>query len=289
MEKIKENRGYSLLAVAAIYAFAIAVGILIYRALPLEFYWSLLIADALATTVVYLFSVILKNASVYDPYWSVAPIVMVVYSAVTKGLNLYGLFLLLIICAWGVRLTFNWVYTFKNLKWQDWRYTMLKEKTGKAYPVVSYFGIHMFPTIVVYACMLPVCFAMKYGAVLDTPTDIFLILAIGAVVLQGVADFQMHRYRKNRQAPFMRSGLWKHSRHPNYLGEILLWWGIGISFVFSMPEHWYLIFGALVNNVMFLAVSIPMADKRQGKKDGFSEYKKETNMLIPVRLRNSGR
>ena len=115
MEKIKENRGYSLLAVAAIYAFAIAVGILIYRVLPLEFYWSLLIADALATTVVYLFSVILKNASVYDPYWSVAPIVMVVYSAVTKGLNLYGLFLLLIICAWGVRLTFNWVYTFKNL------------------------------------------------------------------------------------------------------------------------------------------------------------------------------
>ena len=284
MEKFKENRKYSFLAVTGVYLIATVAGVLIYRALPLAFYWSLLIADVSATTVVYLFSAILKNASVYDPYWSVAPIVMAVYASIVNGVNLYGLFLLFVVCLWGVRLTLNWAYTFENLKWQDWRYTMLKEKTGKAYPLVSYLGIHMFPTLVVYGCMLPVCFAMKYGAVLDTPTDIFLIFAFGAVVLQGVSDFQMHRYRKNRSTPFIRCGLWKHSRHPNYLGEILLWWCLGISFVFSAPEYWYLLFGALVNNAMFLAVSIPMADKRQGKKDGFAEYKRETNMLLPIKL-----
>lgn len=287
MKKIQENRVYSFIAVAFVYVVAALVGILIYRALPFAFYWNLLIADVISTTAVFVFSLIFKNSSVYDPYWSVAPIVMVLYGAFVNGLNLYGLFLLLTVCFWGIRLTANWAYTFKNLTWQDWRYTMLKEKTGRAYPLINYLGIHMFPTLVVYSCMLPVCFAIKYRAVLDTPADIFIILAICAVVLQMISDLQMHRYRREKKTPFIRVGLWKHSRHPNYLGEILLWWCLGISFVFAMPEYWYLLFGALANNIMFLAVSIPMADKRQGRKDGFCEYKRQTNMLIPVKLKRN--
>ncbi len=287
MEKIKENRIYSFVLVVLVYVIATFLGILVYRALSTPFYFSLLIADMVATTIVFGFSLLLKNASVYDPYWSVAPIVMMVYGAIVNGLNLYGLFLLFVVCAWGIRLTANWAYTFKSLKWQDWRYTMISEKTGKAYPVICYFGIHMFPTLVVYFCMLPLCFEIKYKAVLDTPADVFLIFAICAIVLQATADFQMHKYRKNRSTQFICSGLWKHSRHPNYLGEILLWWCLGISFVLAMPEYWYLLCGALINNIMFLAVSIPMADKRQSQKEGFSDYKKRTNMLLPFRVKKS--
>ena len=101
--------------------------------------------------------------------------------------------------------------------------------------------------------------------------------------MQGAADVQMHKYRKNRSTPFIRVGLWKHSRHPNYLGEILMWWGVALAVVCSAPDCRYLILGAVANTVLFLAVSIPMADGRQSRKEGFAEYKAQTRMLLPVK------
>ena len=101
--------------------------------------------------------------------------------------------------------------------------------------------------------------------------------------MQGIADIQMHKYRKNRNSAFIRVGLWKHSRHPNYLGEILMWWGVALAVVCAAPNAWYLIAGAIANTVLFFSVSIPMADKRQSRKDGFAEYKKQTRMLLPIK------
>ncbi len=58
-----------------------------------------------------------------------------------------------------------------------------------------------------------------------------------------------------------------------------MWWGIGLACVTALGEKWWLLVGALVNTLMFLFVSIPMADKRQSRKPGFEEYKKATRML----------
>ncbi|MBQ7227277.1 MAG: DUF1295 domain-containing protein, partial [Clostridia bacterium] len=81
---------------------------------------------------------------------------------------------------------------------------------------------------------------------------------------------------------FIRDGLWKYSRHPNYLGEILMWWGIALYVLCAYPAFWYLMGGALINTIMFLVVSIPLADGRQGKKEGFAEYKSATRILLPL-------
>ena len=62
-----------------------------------------------------------------------------------------------------------------------------------------------------------------------------------------------------------------------------MWWGIGLSALCAMPNQWYLIFGAVANTALFLFVSIPMADKRQSRKEGFDLYKRETRMLLPIR------
>ena len=62
-----------------------------------------------------------------------------------------------------------------------------------------------------------------------------------------------------------------------------MWWGIALAFVCAAPTMWYIAAGALANNLMFLFVSVPMADKRQSKKGGFEEYKKQTRMLLPIK------
>ena len=260
-----------------------------------SFYINILVVDIIATFIIFCFSCIKKNASVYDPYWSVQPIVIL--SCLFLGANSYlgtspsylAIYLFCIICFWGIRLTVNWAYTFKNLKSQDWRYTMLKEKTKKFYPFVNFFGIHLVPTLIVYACTIPAIYAINIPlAKLNVYSIIFGAISICAVILQGISDYQMHKFRKEKASnpettpQFIRNGLWKYSRHPNYLGEIIMWWGISLSVVSAVPERWYLIAGAFINTCLFLFISIPMADKRQSQKQGFDEYKKQTRMLLPI-------
>ena len=127
------------------------------------------------------------------------------------------------------------------------------------------------------SCLRFTPFASTVGSVL------FLCLSVGAATMQGVADIQMHTFRKRPRGPFIRRGLWKYSRHPNYLGEILMWWGVALAVICAAPEKWYLGAGALANTVMFLTISIPMADRRQSRKPGFAAYKKQTRILLPIK------
>lgn len=282
--KFKSNRAISFIILAVIYALAIVVGIVIYKILPYAYWLNLLLADVAATLFTFIFSLIFNNASVYDPYWSVQPIVILTAFAWGNQLTVYGIFLLVAVWFWGLRLTANWAYTFADLNHQDWRYTHYQNTTGKLYPFINLTGIHLVPTLIVYGCTLPAVTAIYYSLPGNFFSCLFCVFSICAAIMQGTADIQMHRFRKNRTSSFIRVGLWKYSRHPNYLGEICMWWGIYLSFLFAQPEMWYMCIGAIANTVLFLIVSIPLADNRQSRKEGFEEYKNGTHKLIPLKL-----
>jgi len=286
MKALKQSRAASFVAVFLVYAAACAAGIFTYHlARDLSWWLALLVADVAATVLTFLFSLIFQNASVYDPYWSVQPPVILVAFAAGRALTPFGILLLVAVSFWGIRLTANWAYTFRGLLHQDWRYTMLRERTGVFYPLINFVGIHLVPTLVVYGCILPGVYAIRAGLQGNAVSVLFLCLSLGAAVLQGTADVQMHQFRRHRDGSFIRRGLWRYSRHPNYLGEILMWWGVGLAVVAAAPQAWWLLAGAVANTVLFFAVSIPMADARQSRKEGFAAYKKETRMLLPIKKR----
>ena len=279
---LKENRALSFVLIAIVYLLALAAGIGVYVACPFDLWAKLLLADVAATIVTFIFSLIFQNASVYDPYWSVQPIAILFLLLTEFDATMSAVLPLIAVAVWGIRLTANWAYTFKNLTAQDWRYTMLKETTGKLYPFVNFFGIHLVPTLVVYACILPAAYTLADAPAFNAGAAVFFVLSLLAVLLQGTADCQMHAFRKRGTGGFIRSGVWKWSRHPNYLGEILMWWGIGLAALCVMPTRWYLLLGAILNTLLFLFISIPMADKHQARKRGFERYKAETRMLLPL-------
>lgn len=280
---MNKERTLSYILVTLVYALAFIIGVFSYKLFPFHFAINLLLADVISTIVVFIFSVIFKNASMYDPYWSVQPIFIIMGYALSKGLNGPSILAFIAICVWGIRLTLNWAYTFTSMTHQDWRYTMLKEKTQKLYPIVNFCGIHMFPTLVVYLCVLPVVYMIHSLSSINPFTVIFFVFALLSVLLQGVSDYQMHKFKKLKTGGLIRIGLWKYSRHPNYLAEIIMWWAIALLSVISMKDNYWLFIGALVNTLMFVFISIPMAEKRQAKrKEGFTQYKKETRMLLPI-------
>ena len=276
--------GFALTVV--FYLAAAVVGTIVFRAAPFGFVLKVLIADVAATVFLFIISLIMNNASVYDPYWSIAPIVILAlgmyhFDAITTG----NILLLLVVGYWGIRLTANWAYTFKGYAYQDWRYDMFKEKTGRLFPLVSLFGIMLFPTLVVFSCLLPVLLYLQDSKVRFLTVIGFLVCAGGAT-LQLVSDIQLQKFRRSStdRSQIIRVGLWKHSRHPNYLGEILMWWGVCLIAVSALPFQLLLFAGAFINMLMFVFISIPMAENRLSSyKLNFEEYKNETRMLIPIR------
>lgn len=286
-----KNRFASFAIIIVVYVIAATAGIFFYNFLEqmnqgegFSYQLLLLAADVFATLVVFIFSLIFKNASVYDPYWSVQPPVILIAALIklhaqTGATGSLAGWLLFAVIFWALRLTANWCYNFKSFEYQDWRYVMLKEKTGRLYPLINALGIHLFPTFVVYLCILPAVTAIHERAEVKPLCLVFILLSVASAIFQGIADVQMHRFRKVGTGGFIRTGLWKKSRHPNYACEILMWWGIGLASVIAIGGSWYLLTGALVNTLMFLFISIPMADKHQSRKPGFEEYKKATRML----------
>ncbi|MEA4914382.1 MAG: DUF1295 domain-containing protein [Christensenella sp.] len=285
---MKQSRKLSFLFTLIVYALALAVALFVYRRVSGGVFFRVFLADIAATVFVYAVSLPLGNASVYDPYWSVAPVVMLPLCIASFGVwNAGTIALLVCVTYWGVRLTANWAYTFQGYDHQDWRYTMLREQSGAFFPLVSLFGIMLFPTLVVYLCLLPALNYIQNGGA-NLVTILGFALCLSAATLQLIADVQMHRFQKRaaNRGQIIRSGVWRHARHPNYLGEILMWWGVYAVLLSVRPDLWPLGLGALTNTLMFLFISIPMAEKRMaGYKEGFDRYVKETNKLLPIEIK----
>lgn len=291
MKIIKENRIFSFLVIFISYILAFAVGVFVYKKLSGSFtsadfsYLNLFIADVAATVFIYLVGMIFKNASLYDAYWSVQPLVIIpIIMVMHNNFSFSAILLLIVIAIWGIRLTVNWAYTFKNLNHQDWRYTYLNKQTGKFYFLVNLFGINLFPTTVVFLCIVPAINYIIIGGQVSIFIVFGMIISLIGIILQFFSDIQMHTFRKevDDKTIIIRTGLWKNSRHPNYLGEILMWFGVAIMNFAIDPSSWYMILGAIVNLLMFLFISVPLAEGKLVKyKSNFKEYKEETRMFLP--------
>ena len=246
------------------------------------------ICDVISTVVIWCIGVIINTASIYDPYWSVqTPIIIICLLIKYKNLNVGNLIYLELILFWGIRLTYNYTKTFHDISYIDWRYKQIREKTGKLYQVVNLLGICLFPTIIVYAASIP-----SFLFVIDNLNFEYIQIIGYAIILISVciemkADIDIHEFKKirNDRNEIIRIGLWKYSRHPNYFGEICFWYGVAMVYVFcDFTKNWYYIFGAVLDNALFLGISIPLAENNlKTYKDGYDEYKKNTSMLIPIK------
>jgi steroid 5-alpha reductase family enzyme len=283
------NRLQSYLIITLCYIAAALVGIWVFQALPIALWLALLIADLGATLFIWILSQFLHNASVYDPYWSVQPPIILLLTLIFLGeTNLGSILLVLAVAFWGARLSINWMINFHGLHQQDWRYDQLEQKSGRCFPLVNLLGIQIMPTLIVYACLLPGFFYLVRGGGFTIGTLVGLMMILGGTLLEMVADYQMQRFRQQRQdrSELLRSGVWRHSRHPNYLGEIIVWWGVYLVMLSAHPELWYLGIGALVNTALFLFISIPLAEKHLATyKTGYTAYLRETRQLLPLAKR----
>lgn len=287
------NTNFSLLIFIFVYIFAFGAGEAVFFYLPKNIHPLLQLALAIITSAlfVFCFSRFFKNSSLYDPFWSVAPMIYVFYFfqiSNSDSNSFRQIIALIAIWLWGIRLTINWARSFKGLQHQDWRYTMLKTKQPKFAFLIDLFGIHLFPAMQIILCMLPLYPAISIGAKDTDGIDILAFtVALSGIVLSLIADEQLRLFKRKNPDPKanINTGLWDLCRHPNYLGETLFWLGIFFIGLNAVPEYWWTCAGVVSIYIMFRFVSIPMMEKHLLQyKDNYQSYKNETPPFLPIKF-----
>ncbi len=277
-----------LLILLVIYIISFFAGLGSFLLLPndMNIIFKILIADVVATIVIWIFGVILKTASVYDPYWSIqTPVIFIALMIYYGNYNVGTIIFFIFIMFWAIRLTGNFIITFNDITYIDWRYVNIKKQTGKLYQIVNLLGINMMPTLLVFLASLPAFYYVINGNEFDALNIIGLFIMGFATIIELISDLNMHKFQEIRtsKSEIIRVGLWKYSRHPNYFGEILFWYGVLLVFLIGNMDYWYVMFGALSINLLFMFISIPLAEKKLiTYKDGYLEYQKTTRRLIPL-------
>ena len=263
------SKGASLTRVAIAYGVALAVAAAWLVAGPDtgRLWLDTLIADLLATLVIFGASRMHHNSSFYDAYWSVVPPLLAAHwwAASTDVDDTRNALVLGVIVLWAVRLTANWVYAWPGLHHEDWRYPILRERAGKAELLADLGGIHVVPTLQVYLGMVPAYVALTApGRGVGWLDAVAVAVGVGAVVLEYVADVQMYRFARTKQpGQAMDRGVWGWSRHPNYFGELAFWVSLALFGLAASPGDWWFVgVGVAAMLAMFLGASIPLMEER---------------------------
>ncbi|QMS84654.1 DUF1295 domain-containing protein [Candidatus Xianfuyuplasma coldseepsis] len=253
---------YSIVLIAGLYSYLLA------RSVTSVLY-ATLIADVVMTTLIFVASIGFNNSSLYDPYWSVIPVfIVVLWMRELHHMMWIDWVLFTSVFVWAIRLTMNWITDFKGYNHEDFRYVDFRKQFPKIYWLVSYFGIHLFPTVIVFISLYPLYFI--WTNTINSPMYVYIgaLIMIGGAMISYVADHQRRIHKLQHPNQSIRTGLWQYSRHPNYFGEVFFWFGIYISSV-SVGVALSPIVGFVSMVALFNFYSVPkMEDKLlQNKTD----------------------
>ncbi len=246
-------------------------------------------ADVAATLAIFACSWLYRNSSFYDAYWSVAPPLIGLYwwwnAAPGVASSMRAAIVFALVLAWAVRLTWNWARGWEGLHHEDWRYLRLQQQTGAAYWGVSLLGIHGMPTLIVFLGCLPLYPALAAGSRPFGALDVLACAVTGgAIWLEARADQQLLRFRREPRdsQAILTTGLWAHSRHPNYLGEMGFWWGLFLFGWSADPDAWWTGVGAVAITAMFRFVSLPIIEQRMNeRRPGYAAWSASTPLVVP--------
>jgi steroid 5-alpha reductase family enzyme len=230
----------------------------------------------------------LENSSVADVAWGPGILVigLVYYFTsyfTSDGLSLRAHLTLALLAIWAIRLGAH-LYFRTRLQGEDFRYVRWREEYEQWW-LVSYFKVFLLQAVVAWIVSLPIYFAIvSVGSPSLTLLDYLgVLLVVSGVVVESLADEQLRRFRADRvnRGKVLDTGLWSYSRHPNYFGEALVWWGFGVIAVATGGVPGLL--GPVVLTYFLIYVSgVALLESSLVEKKGYIQYAGKTPAFVPL-------
>jgi len=237
-------------------------------------------------TVLWVVSLVRHDVSLVDPWWSMAFLLVTVRTAAATGLTPAKTLLLALLALWAIRLWLHLLLRSRG-KPEDPRYAAFRRRFGAArYWWVSYFQVFLLQGCLVVLISAP----LQLAAAASAPDPIGFTQLAGALIftvgflLEVVADAQLQRFRADPacRGRVLDTGLWRYSRHPNYFGEAVLWWGFWLCAV-HLPYGGISILAPLLMTYLLVKVSgVAMLDAHLAKtKPQYVDYIGRTSAFFP--------
>ena len=236
-----------------------------------------------AFTLVWLLSLRLRDASIADPFWGPAfLLVAAAYALFAGGAGTRGLVAIGLVGLWALRLGAHLLLRNRR-HGEDPRYAAMRARRGDRFPLQSLYVVFWLQAGLVWIVSMPIL-----GAVVSTrPVGLWdwlgALVALGGLTVEAVADAQLSRFKADpgSKGRVLDTGLWRFSRHPNYFGDAVFWWGLML--VSLGGGAWWAIVGPLVMTILLLRVSgvTLLEEGLRRSRPGYEEYVRRTSAFVP--------
>jgi steroid 5-alpha reductase family enzyme len=260
---------------------------------PVIFFYTLAAVTAMMV-LGWMVSLLRSNVTLADSLWGLGFILIAVMCyRLGDGYMGRKLLLLLLVTAWGLRLS---IYlTLRNWgREEDPRYRQWRLRSGSRFWIVSLTKVFLLQAAVMWVCSL----ALQYGILAPQPAHFIAFDLYGAVIwavgftFESVADWQMARFKADpgNAGRVLDKGLWAYSRHPNYFGEMLMWWGVFVVTLSTPVSFWTIISPLLISAVLLKMSGVPLTEEILLKKrPAYRDYIRTTSAFFPRRPRGGSR
>jgi len=249
-----------------------------------------LITVQLAVALVYasvwfVVAVRLRRNDVADIAWGGGFLVLAVAGQAAAGPAApRGLLLLGLVALWGLRLSLH-IGRRSRGQAEDARYRRWREEWGRHATLRAYFQVFLLQGVLMVVVLLPVTFVQAApGAELTVLDGVGAAVWLVGFLFETVGDLQLARFRRDpgRRGRILTSGLWRYTRHPNYFGEVTLWWGVWLI-ACAAPGGWQSLLGPATITALILWVSgIPLLEQRYAGNPEFADYQRRTSAFFPL-------
>ena len=243
----------------------------------------MILGPVLVIHLFFIFAVMKKDLSVIDTAWGLGFILLsLIGTVLNQASNLREVLVTLLVTLWGIRLS-AFIHLRNRGKGEDFRYADMRKRWGQRTNLIAYFKVYWLQIILMLLVALPIF------SVHETENDTInwfnylgVFLWLVGLSWESVADYQKSHFKnkKENHDKIMQEGLWKLSRHPNYFGESLLWWGIAL--VAMDRSYSFGLWGAaFITLLLWKVTGVPLVEQRHDKNPQYQAYKAQTPVLIP--------
>jgi steroid 5-alpha reductase family enzyme len=237
-------------------------------------------------TLVWMLSLVLRNASIVDSFWAPGFVILAAVGPFLAGTPTWrDLLVLAIVAIWAVRLAAH--VTIRNWgKGEDWRYKKWRDEAGAKFWWTSYFKVFALQGILLVVVAAPIlAVAASRGPTRVTWGDIAgTIIWLAGLSFEAIADLQLARFKHDAasRGRVMDRGLWRTSRHPNYFGEAVVWWGIFLIALATPHGYWSAIGPIAITFLLVRVSGVRMLEKGLlERKPDYADYVRRTGSFVP--------
>ena len=241
---------------------------------------------ALVMVLFWMVSVRTRDVSIVDVAWGAnGALIAILTFFLTDGALLRRFLLTGMVTLWGVRLALH-IALRKRGKGEDFRYAAMREAHGDAFPMRSLVTVFLFQAFLIWIIAIPVQVGQRSLVPMNlTPMDLLgSVLWVVGWGVEVTADRQLRRFLADpsSRGRVMDRGLWRYSRHPNYFGESLIWWGVFLVAA-ATPGGWVTVFSPVLMTYFLVEVSgVRLLEQAlTERRAGYREYMQRTSPFIP--------